>query len=117
MMAAIKKYLSIGLAGLLVLAVIYCLLVSNQRDNALNKLDKANEQVSGLIKDNKGLKGTIDLMRKNAEEDRRYMADLEKREAETEEKTNSLELKFKKAKNENKTINTWANDKLPVGLY
>lgn len=44
----ISKYLSIGVGACVVILLIYCLLLKNDRDNALSKLDIANQTITGL---------------------------------------------------------------------
>lgn len=47
-MNTITKYASIGLGAIAVILLIYCLLLRNDRDEALNKLNIANQTITGL---------------------------------------------------------------------
>lgn len=116
-MEAITKYASIGLLALLAIAIIYISLVSNQRDNALDSLDRANSHISQLQQANINLKGSIDLLKKQAVQNRAYITALEFKRTETEKQANQLTQQFRRQQHENQTISTWANQSLPNGLY
>lgn len=116
-MQTITKYASIALVSLLFIAIIYISRLSNQRDNALGDLDRANSRITQLQQVNINLKGSIDLLEKQAQQNRDYMTDLETKRTETEKQANKLAQDFKVKKHENKNINTWANQPLPTGLY
>lgn len=48
MKLSFNSYLSIGLTVIAVILLIYCLSLRNSRDNAISRLDKANQTVTGL---------------------------------------------------------------------
>ncbi len=116
-MNTINKYLSIGLTVIAVILLIYCLSLRNSRDNAVNRLDKLNEQLNTLTATNKDLKVTINLLKMEAEQNNRYIVDLDNKRKESEFKANELLNRFRNDKRTNQTINTWANQSLPNGLY
>lgn len=116
-MKTIDKYLVLGLVLMLLLTVIYSLFIRNQRDHAINKLDIANGQINGLIKTNLDLKGSIDLLERQDQQNRVYITTLEAKRAETEKQASKLSHDFKVKRHENQTINDWANQPLPSGLY
>lgn len=117
MKLSFNSYLSIGLTVIAVILLIYCLSLRNSRDNAVNRLDKLNEQLNTLTATNKDLKGTIDLLKIEAEQNDRYIVDLDNKRKESESRANELLNRFRNDKRTNQTINTWANQSLPNGLY
>ncbi len=117
MKLSFNSYLSIGLTVIAVILLIYCLSLRNSRDNAVNRLDKTNEQLNSLIAANKDLRGTIDLLQIQAEQNDRYIVDLDSKRKESEIKANELLNRFQNAKRTNQTINNWASQSLPIGLY
>lgn len=116
-MESLNKYLSVGLGAIAVLLLIYCLLLRNDRDNALNKIDSLNGQLNTAITANLNLKGSISILQKQEETTRKYVSNLEKVREDTIEEHSQKVNKFKHVKNSNETINIWANTKLPDGLY
>ncbi|QQP86930.1 hypothetical protein [Entomomonas asaccharolytica] len=116
-METITKYASIGLAALLAIAIIYISILSNQRDSALDKLDKANKNIEQLQQANLNLAGSIDLLESQAQQNRVYITELEAKRTETEKQATKLVQEFKIKKHENQTINNWASKPLPSGLY
>lgn len=116
-MEKILNYPSIGLGILLILCIIYTLFVSNQRDNALDSLDRANSHINQLQQANINLKGSIDLLEQQAQQSRVYITELEAKRTETEKEATKLVQEFKVKKHENQTINNWASQPLPNGLY
>ncbi len=117
MKLSFNSYLSIGLTVIAVILLIYCLSLRNSRDNAVNRLDKLNEQLNTLTATNKDLKVTINLLKMEAEQNNRYIVDLDNKRKESEFKANELLNRFRNDKRTNQTINTWANQSLPNGLY
>lgn len=117
MKLSFNSYLSIGLTVIAVILLIYCLSLRNSRDNAVNRLDKLNEQLNTLTATNKDFKGTIDLLKIEAEQNDRYIVDLDNKRKESESRANELLNRFRNDKRTNQTINTWANQSLPNGLY
>lgn len=117
MMQSLNKYLSIGLGVIAVILLIYCLSLRNSRDNAVNSLDRANDQLNQLISSNINLKGSIDLLEQQAKQNRVYITELEAKRTETEKQATKLVQEFKVKKHENQTISSWANQPLPEGLY
>lgn len=116
-MDTITKYASIGLSAICTLLIIYCLLLRNDRDNALNEIDNLNGQLYTVIKTNINLKGSIDLLEKQAEQNRGYIIQLEDQKSVTTKKAMEELEKFKNAKKTNPPVNNWADSKLPTGLY
>lgn len=116
-MTYIKRYAYIFMILLALCVAGYIKLLKDSRSNALYKLEIANTQINQLISLNSDLKGTIDTLVKNAEEDRAFISDLEKKRKETEDKANSELNTFKRAKRESQNISDWANQPLPLGLY
>lgn len=116
-MESLTKYLSIGLGAIAVTLLIYCLLLRNDRDEALNKIDSLNGQLNTVIAANLNLKGSIDLLEKQAEQNRSYITQLEDQKAVTTKKAMEELEKFKNAKKTNQTVNSWADVRLPNGLY
>ncbi|AZS50658.1 hypothetical protein DM558_07640 [Entomomonas moraniae] len=116
-MDTITKYASIGLGAICALLIIYCLLLRNDRDNALNEIDNLNGQLYTVIKTNLNLKGSIDLLEKQAEQNRSYITQLEEQRTITSKKAMEELERFKNAKKTNPPVNSWADSKLPNGLY
>ncbi|AZS50064.1 hypothetical protein DM558_04405 [Entomomonas moraniae] len=116
-MDTITKYASIGLGAICALLIIYCLLLRNDRDNALNEIDNLNGQLYTVIKTNLNLKGSIDQLEKQAEQNRFYITKLEDQKAETSKRTMEELEKFKTTKRTNQPVNDWVNTKLPKGIY
>ncbi|AZS50408.1 hypothetical protein DM558_06295 [Entomomonas moraniae] len=116
-MDTITKYASIGLGAICALLIIYCLLLRNDRDEALNKIDSLNGQLNTAITANLNLKGSIDLLEKQAEQNRSYITQLEEQRTITSKKAMEELEKFKNAKKTNPPVNNWADIKLPNGLY
>lgn len=116
-MEKILNYPTIGLGILLVLCVVYISLITNQRDNALDKLDKANNHITQLQQANINLAGSIDLLEKQAQQNRVYITELEAKRTETEKHATKLVQEFKTKKHENQTISNWAGQPIPDGLY
>ena len=116
-METITKYSFIAFLVLLLISAFYILLVSNQRDEALERLDRANSHITQLQQSNINLKGSIHLLEKQAQQNRDYITDLESKRTNTEQEANKLAQEFKTKKNENQTINKWASQPLPNGLY
>lgn len=116
-MQSLNKYLLLGLVAISAILLIYCLSLKNSRDNAINKLDKANEQLNSLISTNSDLKNTISKLNEQAELNNKYVRELDKKRKDSEAKANELSDSFKKAKRTNPTINSWSNQPLPNGLY
>lgn len=98
-MNTITKYASIGLGAICTLLIIYCLLLRNDRDNALNEIDSLNSQLYTVIKTNINLKGSIDLLEKQAEQNRGYIIQLEDQKSVTTKKAMEELERFKNAKN------------------
>lgn len=116
-MDTITKYASIGLGAICTLLLIYCLLLRNDRDDALNKIDSLNGQLNTVIAANLNLKGSIDLLERQAEQNRSYITKLEDQKAETSKRAMEELERFKNAKKTNPPVNSWADSKLPNGLY
>lgn len=110
------KYLSIGAGVFVVLLLIYCLLLKNDRDNALSKIDRLNGQLNTAIKANIALKGDVDLLNKQLALNDAYIDGLEQRKRNTEQVITPIKNQFKQAKHENPSINDWAGQPLPSGL-
>lgn len=117
MKLSFNSYISIGLGITAILLLIYCLSLRNSRDNAVNSLDRANDQLNQLISSNINLKGSIDLLEQQAQQNRVYITELEAKRTETEKQATKLVQEFKVKKHENQTINNWASQPLPNGLY
>ncbi|UYZ83188.1 hypothetical protein MTZ49_11325 [Entomomonas sp. E2T0] len=116
-METITKYASIGLVALLAITIIYISILSNQRDKALLQLNSAESQIIQLVDINKNLNGSIDLLESQAQQNRVYITKLEAKRTETEKQATKLVQEFKTKKHENQTINNWASQPLPNGLY
>lgn len=113
----LMKYLSIGLASLLVILVIYCLYLRNGRDNAVNNLNSANSEINRILQVNNNLSSSIELLESQAKQNRHYINDLEQKRLATQQQANQLTQQFRRQQHENQTISTWANQSLPNGLY
>ncbi|AZS49982.1 hypothetical protein DM558_03960 [Entomomonas moraniae] len=116
-MDTITKYLSVGLGAIAVLLLIYCLILRNDRDNALNEIGTLNGWLYTVIGANLNLKGSIDLLEKQAEQNRGYITKLEDQKAETRIKAMEELEKFKSTKHTNQPVSDWANNKLLKGIY
>lgn len=116
-MDTITKYASIGLGAICTLLLIYCLLLRNDRYEALSKIDSLNGQLNTAITANLNLKGSIDLLEKQAEQNRSYITQLEDQRAVTTKKAMEELEKFKTTKRTNQPVSDWANTKLPKGIY
>lgn len=116
-MDTITKYASIGLGAICTLLIIYCLLLRNDRDEALNKIDSLNGQLNTVIAANLNLKGSIDLLERQAEQNRSYITKLEDQKAETSKRAIEELERFKTTKRTNQPVSNWANTKLPKGIY
>lgn len=116
-METITKYASIALIALLLIALVYISIVSNQRDTALERLDRANSHITQLQQANINLKGSIDLLEQQAQQNRDYITDLEAKRTETEKQATKLVQEFKTKKHENQIINNWSSQPLTDGLY
>lgn len=113
----LSKYLWIVALGLVLLALFYVWNLRNQRDKAIDGFNRANQQIAQLIKVNRDQAGAVDLLNKQLILNDAYIEGLEQRRKNTEQVLTPTETKFKKAKNENPTVNEWANQPLPKGLY
>ena len=109
-MTTITKYLSIGLSAIAAVLLIYCLSLRNDRDEAIN-------QVKSLYQANISLTSSINSLEKDQEKNRAYIASLEKQRTLTSKLAMEELEKFKNAKRTNQTVNSWADVKLPSGLY
>lgn len=116
-MDTLTKYLSIGLIGLSLVLVIFCLYFRSERDSALNKLNNANQQVNDLINKNLGLTTAKKELEKDHEIKQNYIISLEKDKAEVSKQANEQIKLFRRQQYENQSISTWANKSLPNGLY
>lgn len=116
-METITKYVSIGLGAIAVILLICCLLLRSDRDEALNKIDRLNGQLNTAITANLNLKGSIDLLEKQAEQSRSYITQLKEQRTITSKRAMEELEKFKNAKRTNPPVNNWADIKLPNGLY
>ncbi len=116
-MQKILNYPIIGLIIILVLMVVYISFITKQRDQAIDGFNRANQQIAQLIKINRDQAGAVDLLNKQLALNDAYIEGLEQRRKNTEQVLAPTESKFKKAKNENPSINDWANQPLPMGLY
>lgn len=116
-MSITTKYLSIGLGAIAVVLLIYCLLLRNDRDNALNKLDSLNTQLDTAVTANINLQTSINSLEKEQEKNRAYIASLENQKAITSKLALEELERFKNAKRTHQIINNWADVKLPSGLY
>lgn len=115
-MDTITKYASIGLGAICTLLIIYCLLLRNDRDNALNKIDSLNGQLDVAVTANLSLQSTVSAYKRQQEAAHKYITNLEISKQETDNKYRREIERFRHVKNSNETINTWANTKLPDGL-
>lgn len=106
-----------GLLILLGLLAIYTVLLRNELDQAVDDYDRANQQIAKLITINRDQAGAIDLLHKQLALNDAYIDGLEQRRSNTEQQAAQAESNFKKAKHENPSINEWANQPLPTGLY
>lgn len=116
-MQSLNKYLLLGLVAISAILLICCLSLKNSRDDAVNSLDRANDQLNQLINANVNLKGAIDLLEQQTQQNRKYITDLESRKTESVEQANKLSQEFKTKRHENQSISDWANTKLPGDLY
>lgn len=116
-MDTITKYLSIGLGAIAVILLIYCLLLRNDRDNALNEIDSLNGQLDTVINANCTLTESNILLEKEQVKNRAYITQLEDQKAVTTKKVMEELEKFKATKRTNQPVNDWANTKLPKGIY
>lgn len=117
MKLSLNSYISIGLGITAILLLIYCLSLRNSRDNAVNSLDRANDQLNQLISSNINLKGSIDLLEQQAQQNRDYITNLEQMRVKTQQQADQLIRQFKVKQHSNQTISNWANQPLPEGLY
>ena len=116
-MNTITKYFSIGLGAICTLLIIYCLLLRNDRDNALSKIDSLNGQLNTVIKANCTLTESNTLLEKEQVKNRAYITQLEEQRTITSKKAMEELEKFKNVKKTNPPVNNWADSKLPNGLY
>lgn len=116
-MRKILNYPLIGLIILLLLIIIYTSMLKNQRDQIKNELCQAEQKIQQLVQTNKNLSGAIDLLEKQAQQNRDYITDLETKRMATQQQTKQLTQQFKRQQHEDRTIYNWANQPLPDGLY
>lgn len=116
-MDKLKSYSLVVAFGLVMLALFYIWYLRNDREQAINDFNRANQQITQLINVNHSQAGAIDLLNKQLALNDAYIDGLEQRRKNTEQVLVPTESKFKKAKNEDPSINEWANKPLPIGLY
>lgn len=116
-MDTMTKYLSIGLGAIAVFLLVYCLMLRNDRDEALYRVESLNNQLNSAIVANLNLKTSIDSLEQEAEKNRLYITTLEEQKALTSKLAMEELEKFKNAKRTNQSVNNWADAKLPNGLY
>lgn len=116
-MQKLLNYPIIGLIIILLLLIIYTSMIKNQRDKIRSELSQAEQQLNQLVHVNKNLNGAIDLLEKQAQQNRHYINDLEQKRLATQQQANQLTQQFKRQQHENKTIYNWANQPVPDGLY
>ena len=116
-MQKLLNYPIIGLIIILLLLIIHTSTVKNQRDKIRGELNQAEQQINQLLHINKNLNGTIDLLEKQAQQNRHNINDLEQKRLATQQQANQLTQQFKRQQHEDKTIYNWANQPIPDGLY
>lgn len=92
-------------------------MIKNQRDRIKSELCQAEQKNEQLAQINKNLSGAIDLLEKQAQQNRDYINDLEEKRIATQQQANQLTQQFKRQQHEDRTIYNWANQPLPDGLY
>ncbi|UYZ82777.1 hypothetical protein MTZ49_09140 [Entomomonas sp. E2T0] len=116
-MQKLLNYPIIGLIIILLLLIIYTSIIKNQRDKIRNELNQAEQQIDQLVQVNKNLNGAIDLLEKQAQQNRNYINDLEQKRLATQQQAKQLTQQFKRQQHEDKTIYNWANQPIPDSLY
>lgn len=116
-MQKLLNYPIIGLIIILLLLIIYTSMIKNQRDKIRSELSQAEQQIDQLVQINTNLNGTIDLLEKQAQQNRQYINDLEQKRLVTQQQANQILQQFKRQQHEDKTIYNWANQPIPDGLY
>lgn len=111
------KYMLVGLVILAFLFYLYTSYLLNQRDKARSDFIKVNEQMAQLIKVNDEQTGQINSLNKQLALNNAYINSLEQRRTTTKQLFTHAENSFKKATYDNQTINDWAKQSLPSGLY
>lgn len=112
-----NKYFGVAAFGLVVPVLFYIWCLRHDRDKAVSDFNRANQQVAQLIKINRDQAGEVDFLNRQLTLKDTYINGLELRRNNTEQVLTPIELKFKKAKHENQSVNEWANQSLPRGLY
>lgn len=116
-MSTITKYLTIGLGAIAVILLLYCSQLRNKRDEALAKLDNLNQQLNTAVSANLSLQKTLTALKIEVAKNIIYIKGLEENKRRTESDYQRQIEDFRHVKNSNKTIDDWANSKLPVGLF
>lgn len=116
-MQKLLSYTTACLIITLLLCIVYLSHIKNQRDKIQHNLNLAEQQINNLVDINKNLSGSIDLLEQQAQQNRRYIYSLEQKRKQTQKQTDQLIQQFKRLKNENKTVNNWANQSLPTSLH
>lgn len=116
-MQKLLSYTTTFLIIALLLCIVYLSHIKNQRDKIQHNLTLAEQQINNLVDINKNLSGSIDLLEQQAQQNRRYIYSLEQKRKQTQKQTDQLMQQFKRLKNENKTVNNWANQSLPTSLH
>lgn len=115
-MQKLLSYSTAALIIILLICIVYLSHIKNQRDKIQSSLTLAEQQINNLVDINKKLSGSIDLLEKQAQQNRHYIYSLEQKRKQTQKQTDQLMQQFKRLKNENKTVNNWANQSLPNGV-
>lgn len=76
-MNTIPKYIMLVLCAIIVLLLLYCLMLKNDRDVVLSELISLNSQLNVAIKSNVTLKNSVVLLEKKASQNRAYILYLE----------------------------------------
>lgn len=76
-MNTIPKYIMLVLCAIIVLLLLYCLMLKNDRDVVLSELIRLNSQLNVTIKSNVTLKNSVVLLEKKASQNRAYILYLE----------------------------------------
>lgn len=116
-MEKIFKYSTVGLILCLVITFSYSLIIKSQRDQVKNQLNSSEHEIAQLKASNKALDQVIQTLEQQNQQNRQYINELEEKRLATQEQTNQQIQQFKRQQHENSTINSWANEPIPSGLY
>lgn len=116
-MQRLFNYSSIALIFCLFIALVYGFVIKGQRDQMKEQLNSSEQKIEQLMASNQSLNQAIKALELQQQQNKEYMAELEQKRLATQQEANQQVQQFKKKQHENSTINSWANQPIPSGLY